>query len=404
MIDAMDDIPKPTIFIFVNPTSGGNAASAYMKIGLRKLSFFEEGLKAEVSIYNIRDGKHGNKPGFHDLKECVSSDPSVTESNPVRVLVAGGDGTVMWAISEAELHEVDMRKVSFGVIPYGTGNDFSRCLGWGGSNPSKSIMNKDMKKFKAMLRQYLEADVMDFDLWRVNLKVDDTEGNIKQVKNGEKEVMMEDDMNGKKTLSKPMCNYFSIGIESRIGLGFDKNRTTSTFRNKLRYAIEGFKKMFSKTPRINDVIDECVCDGALLFKTGDTSDQTRLAGSPISLIFLNVNSFAGGCDLWKNATRQGLSPSPSDFPFQAQNLGDHKLEILSYQNLVGLSLEQSKSSVIGGNGCRVGQASGPFVLKFRSDLGPKRTYLQIDGEFFTLDKSESITISHNRIVKVLKKH
>lgn len=32
-----------------------------------------------------------------------------------------------------------------------------------------------------------------------------------------------------------MCNYFSIGIESRIGMGFDKKRTGSACCNKTKY-------------------------------------------------------------------------------------------------------------------------------------------------------------------------
>lgn len=55
-----------------------------------------------------------------------------------------------------------------------------------------------------------------------------------------------------------MCNYFSIGVESRIGLGFDKKRTRNAFCNKTRYFTEGVKKMFgccTKTLKIKEIID-----------------------------------------------------------------------------------------------------------------------------------------------------
>ena len=57
-----------------------------------------------------------------------------------------------------------------------------------------------------------------------------------------------------------MCNYFSIGVESRIGLGFDKKRTGYVCCNKLFYFTEGLKKMFgccciTKTLKIKDIVD-----------------------------------------------------------------------------------------------------------------------------------------------------
>ncbi len=398
----LSNAPLPLIYIFVNPSSGGNSAGAITNIGIHQFTFSEPDLQSHVFIYNIRDGEHGNKPGFTDMKERV--DKHEADAVPVHVVIAGGDGTVMWAISEAQAHGVDMTKIAFGVIPYGTGNDFARSLGWGGSSPGSNVMNGGMKVFKKLIREYLRAEVVDFDIWNIEMRVTEDGGKIKQVKEGKKVVMKDGEMD-RKVLSKPMCNYFSVGIESRVGLGFDKKRTTSTFGNKLRYVIEGVKKSMTSTPRINDLIKECTIDAegssTTLFHTGNESP--RLIGNPISLIFLNINSFAGGCDLWAKASKTGLSPPVADDLSMSQSTGDGKLEILTYQRLFSLSLEQTKNKVFGGNGQRVSQARGPLNLKFRDDLDTKRTYMQIDGEFFTLDKCESVTIKHNMVVKVLRK-
>lgn len=48
-----------------------------------------------------------------------------------------------------------------------------------------------------------------------------------------------------------MCNYFSFGVDARIGYGFDKKRTSSAFCNKIVYCCEGFKKMFLSNPTTN---------------------------------------------------------------------------------------------------------------------------------------------------------
>lgn len=49
-----------------------------------------------------------------------------------------------------------------------------------------------------------------------------------------------------------MCNYFSIGVDARIGFGFDKHRIASQIGNKCIYCWEGFKKMMLiKTKKMN---------------------------------------------------------------------------------------------------------------------------------------------------------
>ena len=58
----------------------------------------------------------------------------------VYIIICGGDGTILWVVEEMVFAGIDVDKVVFGVIPLGTGNDFSRSLGWG-TNPI--TFNKD---------------------------------------------------------------------------------------------------------------------------------------------------------------------------------------------------------------------------------------------------------------------
>lgn len=55
--------------------------------------------------------------------------------------------------------------------------------------------------------------------------------------------------------ARKMSNYCSIGIDARIGLGFDKNRSKSRWINKLIYAWEGLKKFLKPSKGIQTVID-----------------------------------------------------------------------------------------------------------------------------------------------------
>jgi diacylglycerol kinase (ATP) len=48
-----------------------------------------------------------------------------------RVIICGGDGTIPWVLAELLGAGVKLERVVIGIIPIGTGNDFSRSLGWG---------------------------------------------------------------------------------------------------------------------------------------------------------------------------------------------------------------------------------------------------------------------------------
>lgn len=115
-----------------------------------------------------------------------------------------------------------------------------------------------------------------------------------------------------------MCNYFSIGIESRIGLGFDKHRTGSAFCNDLWYTWEGFKKMFccSRTKKIRDIVEKVTTkvDGEekIIFATDPktTDAESLLRGNPVSLVCTNINSMMGGrANMWKSGQGKDLGLS-----------------------------------------------------------------------------------------------
>lgn len=49
----------------------------------------------------------------------------------IHIVICGGDGTVVWVMSEVHDYGIDTENVVFSVIPIGSGNDFSRTLNWG---------------------------------------------------------------------------------------------------------------------------------------------------------------------------------------------------------------------------------------------------------------------------------
>ncbi|KAF4660622.1 hypothetical protein FOL46_006064 [Perkinsus olseni] len=280
---------SPMVYIFINPTSGSNRASEYLTLGLQHMRFRDN--TCDVYIFDISDGVSGSKPAFVQLAAHGNTRDA---SHPIRVLVAGGDGTIMWFLDEAIKHSVDIDSIAIGVIPFGTANDFSRTLGWG-AQASRVLLGKRLSNLKDMLAQWLDASIVPYDIWEVEISCT-ASGSIQQVK---------------KSVKTPLRN--EGGEAKRVGV-------------------------------------EC-----------------------------GINSHGG-------------SSSGPDILGKLQDPGDGKLELMSYDALVGLSAEQLRIAPFAGNGQRLYQGGGPVVLHFKSLGDSIRTYFQIDGEYFMCKHPDTITI------------
>ena len=388
------------IYIFVNPTSGGNEASTFMRTGVDYYHFGEPGHVSHVYISDIREGSRGNKAGFKKLASDTDSNVCVSTDSPVRIVVAGGDGTVVWAMQEALEHNVDMEKVAFAAIPYGTGNDFGRVFGWGASSP-QNLFNDEMSAFKNLVQNWLNAEVIDFDLWEVQLEVG-RHGRIRKWKNQSTSIIRNKQGKPVKTMIKTMSNYFSIGVESAIGVQFDRQRTGSRTINKGIYMIEGIKHMFKSISRVTDAVSELTSGDRLVFTTEDKDENLpSLSGDPVSLIFLNINSFAGGCDMWADASTDGLD-NHQPLSFSEPSPADGKLEVMTYQSLAGFGWEQLRRlyRFVPSYGKRVAQVDQDIHITFKKDVS---VYAQVDGEFYNIDGPKRVTIRKKGRTNVLRK-
>ena len=125
--------PLTPIVVFINPRSGGRHGPV-LKEKLEDLMSVEQ-------VFDILDVKPHEflKYGLGCLESLANfGDTCAKETRErLRIMVAGGDGSVGWVLGcLAELHTQGREPVPpVGIIPLGTGNDLSRCFGWGGSFP-----------------------------------------------------------------------------------------------------------------------------------------------------------------------------------------------------------------------------------------------------------------------------
>jgi diacylglycerol kinase (ATP) len=115
-----------------------------------------------------------------------------------------------------------------------------------------------------------------------------------------------------------MVNYFSLGVESRVGLGFEKKRTIHAICNNFVYVYEGLKKVMCCRGRKKTLkIKECVNYVTKMDKHGkeqimfgsskNEAWENYLYGNPVSLICTNIDSIMGGkANLWKGGKNRKI--------------------------------------------------------------------------------------------------
>jgi len=404
---------RQSIFMFVNRGSGGQRGESLMTVKQPLTVDLGHGRIANLLVFDMLEGPSGEKPGFMKLKE-------ETHMGCVRIVVAGGDGTILWAIEECEKHSIDTRhQVLLAVMPLGTGNDFSRFAGWGGAAPNmQRLLRNDYQGLRELVRDYVIAKPLNHDVWRVDMTVDDERGTImKTGKERRKERIPE------KAISKLMHSYFSAGNDARAGMSQEKARTSSRWGNQLNYAFQICLKgmPFRAKEYVRDFTrsmhhgkDD---SGTVIFREvpegeeepEDSKDSPKLVGNPQVIIVLNIpNCYGGFCEFWKRAGSLGVS-SALDPELMQKHLdpSDGKLEVLTYGSILfdpALAVTTSRLPAQKLGAKRVFTGAPLFMRMAEDDDCDVHVHVQIDGEFFKLKNPTSMAFELHRKIRVLHSH
>ena len=273
----------PHVFLFVNASSGGSSGADLLSSNVSELTWKgtpgSDALHAH--IVNIRN-KADRLAGFERVRTLVRGTRSVGDAAgsdveldatgavvgcappPVYVVGCGGDGTVKWVMSE--LAERGLADVCIAAVPYGTGNDLSRVLGWGGGQPSPSLTGRLFANLRAHTRLVAKAQPTLFDIWEVTISAAPSAegGGFFNVRDGVEAPLdqgrtsalaeslgaggaaggaADGAADGQQVHVELMMNYFSIGADAAMCFDFERNRPKgSAALNKLVYAIEGGKQ------------------------------------------------------------------------------------------------------------------------------------------------------------------
>eukprot|EP00301_Raphidiophrys_heterophryoidea_P009939 c14956_g1_i1.p1 GENE.c14956_g1_i1~~c14956_g1_i1.p1 ORF type:complete len:364 (-),score=92.68 c14956_g1_i1:84-1175(-) len=321
--EMMQPEEKSNFILFVNTKSGGQHGRKVL---------------GAVQACGLRVCDLGAKTAEEWLAEIETE-----YGKELRVLIAGGDGSVGWILSALHATGLDAT-TSVGVIPLGTGNDFSRICGWGGHYKNQL---DNASRINKTLSQYAQSTSRLFDRWLVEFS--------------RTSIPEKSSINAHST-TKSMINYFSVGLDAKIALKFHQSRTRhphlfkSTLFNQAVYGWHGCMHLASRKPKLSQI-----------FTLKVDEQEIEIAGNVMALVVLNINSYAGGVKLWTNNTKiRGFEPSAFD---------DGKLEVVAFTS--GFQLGCATIKAI--RPARVAQGSVIQIIAKKIPEPPVVAY-QIDGE------------------------
>ncbi|KAK9705803.1 hypothetical protein RND81_07G082900 [Saponaria officinalis] len=396
--EEVDCPPDCPMVVFVNSRSGGRHGPE-LKLRLQDLM-------GEEQVYDLSDVKPNEfvQYGLACLEQLALGDPVAKQTREkLRVVAAGGDGTVGWVLGcLGELHKDGRYPIPpVSIIPLGTGNDLSRSFGWGGSFPFAW-----KKAVKRSLHRASIGPVCHLDSW--NLSITMPAGEVVETPYSLKltaECTLDQDVVVDGRLpEKVNCydgvfyNYFSIGMDAQVAYGFHHLRNEKPYlaqgpiANKLIYSGYSCTQGWFFTP--------CVSDPSLRglknilrihIKKANSSqwEKVRVPPNIRSIVALNLHNFASGRHPWGNLSPEYLEKRG----FVAANADDGLLEIFGlkhgwHASFVMVELISAK---------HIAQAS---AIRFEVRGGEwTQSFMQMDGEPWKqpLDKEYSTFIEIRRV-------
>ena len=385
---------------------------------------FDPLIPFSIIVFNIINKEEMNL-GKKFIKKYLSDFPEFK----IKILIAGGDGTVLGIVEDLNKENIDLNRCIFGSMPFGTGNDLSHALGFG----SECTVG-DINNFQRVLFTYLIGVESKIDIWELTLDMNKENGAIYDViKDGEK--LKEDKEKNKiLTFKKTFVNYFSLGFDARVGFQFEQRRTSSRCCNKFVYAIEGAKRIFcckknygltqlldgflegNNNININNnnsntseneiniiteksdsdleevpneplpLLNEKITDEDInninnnkrfVFKTKKSGQKDIIIkGNPVSLICQNIDFYMGGTrDIWGKTSHLGIEQEEAS----KEDYREYKRQV--YENFKKQAFDDKKIEFLTfdngfefglerfarGLAKRVYQGPGPVFLEFKKD-------------------------------------
>ncbi|KAM7472841.1 hypothetical protein LguiA_011024 [Lonicera macranthoides] len=374
------EAPEGPLVVFINSRSGGRHGPE-LKVRLQELM-------SEEQVFDLSDVRPHEfvQYGLSCLEKFAGlGDRCAKETREkLRVVVAGGDGTVGWVLGcLGDLNKQGQMPVPpVAVIPLGTGNDLSRSFGWGGSFPFNWKSG-----VKRTLQKATKGPVCRLDSWDIVISMPagekvDTPHALKPTEDCtlDQGLEVEGELPEKVACHEGVFyNYFSIGMDAQVAYGFHHLRNEKPYlaqgpiTNKLIYSGYTCTQGWFFTP--------CIANPSLRglknilrihIKRANCSDWESIPvpSSVRAIVALNLHSYASGRNPWGNLKPKYMEKKG----FVEAHADDGLLEIFGlkqgwHASFVMVELISAK---------HIAQASS-IRFEFRGGEW-KEAFMQMDGE------------------------
>lgn len=116
-------------------------------------------------------------------------------------------------------------KISFVMLPYGTGNDGAQTFGWGTTAEDEPWLTN----LEELMRDIITSQTEQLTLWNVMVEGEVYDAHMNKVDN-----------------RMLLCYYFNMGLDALAGLCVERNRTKRRCCNYILYALYGVWGALSK--------------------------------------------------------------------------------------------------------------------------------------------------------------
>lgn len=368
--------PQAPTIVFINAKSGGRAGPQ-LATRLRQAL----GVSQVFDLTDVRPDDVLRKMWANFAAEVAVEDAVGGRSGPraetiqtrLRIIAAGGDGTVAWVLQTVKRLGLEPAP-AVSILPLGTGNDLSRSLGWGGAFKASWIGSNDA--LYKTLKRVADAQPSAVDCWKLDLIAPDESFFTGE---GLPYAFTAVPSNEGAARSAFSWNYVSVGMDAQSAYGFHRLRDT---RPGLAFsrAANNFWYVFYSCTSGWFCASQPIRRKVRVFRGGgdggggDGWSEVPVPASVRAIVVLNLQSYGGGRDIWGRHDTAAKAKG-----FKAPAPDDGLLEVVAFHS--GWTTGCVMSGLVHAE--RLTQAPAVRLEIHGSGRpGKKRSkaYLQLDGE------------------------